>query len=124
MMSGMPIIEAMQTTNNNETPMALLSYIATRDKRSALFDGDRPISDAWNRLINGQIVLFGGRATCGAGAADRSWVAFCAWNEVVRKAQKMGVNISVTKRKVDNGWATKARGFWHENEYQILKEQA
>ena len=99
----------------------LASYIATRDKRCTTASGwgKTPISEHFARLMRGDVVRVGGRASCGP-KVDASWVEFTAWNEVIRKAQKSGLQIEVTPVKHGNAWATKCGGFWNENDYRLL----
>ena len=99
----------------------LVSYIATRDRRIAKAAGysKAPLAENFERLMSGQVVRVGGRATCGSGSVDPTWVEFSAWKEVVTKASKLGLRITETPVKHGNGWATKARGFWDENDYQL-----
>ena len=98
----------------------LRSFIDTRDRRIAKASGYpcAPLTQHFDRILDGQTVCVGGRASCG-GKVDPSWVEFTAWNEVVRKARQLGLDIKQVPIKHGNGWATKARGFWDENDYQL-----
>lgn len=98
----------------------LRSYIETRDRRCQKASGwsRTPIREHFDRLMRGDTVRVGGRASCG-GKVDPSWIEFTAWNEVVRKARGLGIRIEATPVKHGNGWATKARGFWDENDYVL-----
>jgi hypothetical protein len=100
---------------------ALDSFIATRERRiSKAFGYSRTsVRESFERLLAGQVVRVGGRATCG-GKVDPSWVEFVAWQEIIRKAATAGLRVEVTPVKHGNGWATKAGGFWDENDYQLL----
>ncbi len=103
----------------------LKSFIETRDRRCAKASGYQraPISEHFERLMRGETVRIGGRASCGP-KVDASWVEFTAWNEVVRKACALGLKIEQTPVKHGNGWATKARGFWNENDYRLESTNA
>ena len=98
----------------------LAAFIATRDRRIAKKQpwSPSPLRDLFNELLARGTVVVGGRASCGS-HVDPTWVAFTSWNEVVRKACATGFSIEVTPIKHGNGWATKARGFWNENEYRL-----
>lgn len=76
------------------------------------------MSELFEKLTAGGIVRVGGRACCG-GRVDPSWTLFIAWQEIVRKMQKLGIEVTVTPLKQANAWATKAGGFWDENDYQL-----
>lgn len=98
----------------------LVAFIATRDKRISKREpwSPTPLSDLFHELLTRGIVKVGGRASCG-GTVDPSWVKFTAWGEVVRKARAAGFKIEEESIKHGNGWATKAGGFWNENEYRL-----
>ena len=98
----------------------LASYVATRDRRVAKASGysRAPLAEHLSKLLEGKIVRVGGRASCG-GKVDPSWVEFTSWSEVVSKARKLGMEIEETPVKHDNAWATKAGGFWNENDYML-----
>ena len=101
-------------------PTALTSYIATRDKalhKKGHFQADA-LTRNWQQLEKFGTVEVGGRASCG-GKPDLSWVEFCAWQEIVKKAQQLGIAITVTRKIFGNGWATKAQGFWDANVYTL-----
>jgi hypothetical protein len=122
-MSAQPVTPTPE--KSSALPPVLASFIATRDKRIAK---DRPwsptaISDLFAELLKSGRVVVGGRATCGA-HKDATWTEFTAWNEVVAKAQKLGFPIVVSPVKHGNGWATKAGGFWDENEYTLAARDA
>jgi hypothetical protein len=104
--------------NEDVVPKALLTFIATRERRvSKAFGYNRcSLSQDFERLLQGQVVRVGGRASCGP-KVDPSWVEFVAWREIVRKAASIGLKIEATPVKHGNGWATKAGGFWDENDY-------
>lgn len=110
------------TEKSSPQPVAakLQGYIETRDRRCAAASGwnRKPITEHFARLMRGETVRVGGRASCGS-KVDPSWVEFTAWNEVVRKARDMGIQIKERPIKHGNGWATKARGFWNENDYAL-----
>lgn len=99
----------------------LVSFIATRDKRIAKKQpwSPTPLSDLFHELLARGSVKVGGRATCGA-SVDPTWVTFTAWGEVIGKARASGFQIEITPIKYGNGWATKAGGFWDENEYRLI----
>lgn len=107
-----------------ELPDKLRSFIETRDRKSAAAAGYRKAPHAENfvRLLAGDAIRVGGRASCGS-RVDPSWVEFMAWNEIVRKAQKLGYRITIETIPQKNAWATKAGGFWHENSYQLAAEE-
>ena len=103
---------------HTQTPSALEKYIQTRDRmlhKKGHFQADA-LTRSWQKLMQFGQIEVGGRASCG-GAPDLSWVEFTAWQEIVRKAQGLGVDITVIPVKSGNGWATKARGFWDANVY-------
>jgi hypothetical protein len=79
---------------------------------------DKPITNYFNSLIKGEIVVVGGRTSCG-GKVDPTWVEFISWNEVVRKAIKLGYKISVESIKQANKSPTMAGGYWQENRYTL-----
>lgn len=107
-------------------PSALVSYIATRDRKLEKLTpwNPRPLADAFEALLRDGEVVMGGRSTCGAGAQDPSWVQFSAWGEVVRKARGLGFDIREQDIPQRNAWATKARGWWQESRYTINAEEA
>jgi hypothetical protein len=74
--------------------------------------------EAFTELRRKGAVTMGGRSTCGA-YLDPTWEAFCAWNEIVRKARALGYKIEEAEVKHGNGWATKAGGFWVERVYTL-----
>lgn len=111
----------MSTTPLEPVKAAKLdSYVATRERRVANAYGypSGALRDNFRRLVAGQTVRVGGRATCGA-RIDPTWVELCAWKEIVRKARALGLVITETPIKHGNGWATKAGGFWDENDYTL-----
>jgi len=99
----------------------LAAFIATRDRRIAKKQpwSTTPLRDLFRELLARGAVVVGGRASCGS-PVDPTWVTFTSWNEVVSKACAAGFQIDVTPVKHGNGWATKARGFWNENEYRLV----
>lgn len=107
------------------TPEKLKSYIDTRDRRAALVAGYKtaPHAEHFGRLLAGDVVRVGGRASCG-GKVDPTWLQFKAWNEIVKKAGTLGYAISVEPVKHGNAWATKAGGFWDENLYRLVNAPA
>ena len=106
-------------------PPSLAKYMQTRDRRiHALYKFNAtPITGMFERLMQGQVIRLGGRASCG-GKVDSSWVEYTAWNEVIRKACSMGIQITTTPIKQGNAWATKCGGFWEENDYQLTGKGA
>ena len=98
----------------------LSAFIATRDRRIAKKQPWSPtrLRDLFHELLVRGVVIVGGRATCGT-STDPTWIEFTAWNEVVRKARGAGFDIAEIPIKHGNGWATKAGGFWNENEYRL-----
>lgn len=102
----------------------LQSYIATRDKRVAKLRGynTTPMAENFRQLLERGSVRVGGRATSGP-KTDPTWIEFGLWNEVVRKARKLGYVIEETDIKHDNAWATKCGGFWNEREYKLADER-
>jgi hypothetical protein len=96
-------------------------FIFTRDKRAAKSAGyaKAPHSENFARLVAGQQVVVGGRATCGS-KLDPTWAEFTAWKEIVHKARSLGFVIEETPVKHGNAWATKAGGFWDENQYRLV----
>lgn len=105
-------------------PPALASFIATRDRRIAKDQpwSPTPISELFGNLLRNGRVVVGGRHSCGP-RRDPSLTLFSAWNEVVAKAKTAGLSITVTPIKHGNGWATKAGGFWDENEYVLASQE-
>lgn len=99
---------------------SLRKFVATRDARIAKTQpwSTTPLADYLHVLLAKGVVRVGGRATCGT-YTDPTWKIFGAWNEVVRKARKLGYAISETDIPQPNAWATKAGGFWNESEYRI-----
>lgn len=106
-------------------PPSLLKYIATRDARVTKVAPWRkaPLLELFHRLLTHGAVTHGGRSTCGT-SVDHTWTEFTAFGEIIRKAQKMGYAITVTRIKQSGSWATKAGGWWHENEYTLDKVSA
>jgi hypothetical protein len=105
----------------NSINPVLEKYIATRDKKimaSSSIEFTPPLNDYFQELLTKGSVIVGGRASCGSGA-DPTWKKFTAWNEVVRKAQKLGYSITVKNRLQKNGSPTRSGGFWNENEYVL-----
>jgi len=98
----------------------LVAFIATRDNRIAKKQpwSPTPLSDLFHELLARGTVKVGGRASCGS-TVDPTWVMFTSWGEVVRKARAAGFQIEEESIKHGNGWATKAGGFWNENEYRL-----
>ena len=103
-----------------EITPSLAKFIAVRDKRIHKLCPwkDDAISEKMTELITRGVIRVGGRATCGS-SIDPTWKEYCAWNEVVAKANKSGFKIEVIGIKHGNSWATKSGGFWDENEYKI-----
>lgn len=103
-----------------EIPAPLSKFIETRDRRSSKAFGyeRKPHMESFQRLLRGDTVRIGGRASCGS-KADKSWVEFTDWCAVIRKARSIGFVIEETPVKHGNGWATKAGGFWQENDYRL-----
>lgn len=99
----------------------LMSYIATRDRRLAKLQPWTPtrLGDAFAQLLDKGAVTVGGRASCG-GKVDATWLVYTSWCDVVMKARKLGFVIDATPIKHGNGWASKAGGFWQENEYRLI----
>ena len=100
----------------------LQAYIATRDRRIAK---DRPwdraiLSNHMAELLRNGVVKVGGRASCG-GKVDPTWIEFGLWNEIVRKARTLGMEIEESDMRHGNGWATKNGGFWDEREYRLVR---
>lgn len=98
----------------------LKKYIEVRDKRVNNVSSYKsmPITQYFNNLIIHGAVVVGGRTSCG-GKIDPTWVEFTSWNEVVRKAIKLGYKISIESIKQTNKSPTMAGGFWQENRYTI-----
>jgi hypothetical protein len=101
----------------------LQSYIDTRDRRIAKSRGYdlSPMARNFKELLEFGRVRVGGRATSGP-VTDPTWVEFGLWNEIVRKARKLGYVIEETDIKHDNAWATKCGGFWNEREYKLIAQ--
>ena len=116
------IFGSSTTEDSSVVPQALQSFIATRDRRCLKASGWNPseISTPFHELLKFGRVTVGGRATCGS-SADPSWVRFCAWREVVKKARQLGYEIDETNIPQKNAWATKAGGFWDECEYVLRR---
>lgn len=97
---------------------AVKKYFNTRDKRCALFESEKPITEFFLTLTERGQVVVGGRSTCGKNT-DRSWTVFKSWNECVSKINKTKANIKieVIPQKVDNRYAGCNGGFWYENHY-------
>lgn len=106
-------------------PAALSSYIATRDRRIAKLRGYdlSPMHKSFAQLLERGCVNVGGRASCGS-PVDPTWVELMCWNEIVRKARRLGYAIEEISLKQDNAWATKSGGFWQESEYRISSTTA
>ena len=104
-----------------EIPSKLANYIATRDRATAKEQpwNKTPLRDAFDKMIKDGSVVMGGRATAGS-YTDPTWKVFSRWNEVVRKARGVGIDIQETDIKQANAWATKAGGFWNESEYRLV----
>lgn len=98
-------------------PPALEKYIATRDKNNMI--GITTLKQTFEELLKWKTIEVGGRSTCGAGKADPTWKFFTSWNEIVKKANSLGFNISVERLKHENKYATSHGGFWNSNIYKI-----
>ena len=99
----------------------LEKYIATRDKRMKNPVTKTPLREQFDELLSRRSVEVGGRASCG-GAVDPTWLFFTAWNEIVRKAQTLGYEISTESVKHANKSPTMAGGFWNSNIYTLKSE--
>jgi len=108
----------------NLLPSILEKYIATRDKKQDHILSKTPLMDKFIELIEeeGGEIEVGGRSSCG-GSPDRTWVFYCAWNEIIRKVNdsNFGYKVLVTKIKHGNAFASLSGGFWHSNFYSIKK---
>lgn len=102
-------------------PAKLESYIATRDRKMRAPISKTPLRDQFNELVARRKVEVGGRASCGSGI-DPTWLFFTAWNEVIKKANTLGYEISATPEKHANGSPTRSGGFWNSNTYEIKAE--
>jgi hypothetical protein len=96
----------------------LEKYIATRDKKMKMPTSSTPLLDQFKELEQRRRVEVGGRASCGSGV-DPTWKFFTAWNEIVRKAQSLGYEISFEGVKHANGSPTRSGGFWNSNIYVL-----
>lgn len=103
------------------TSTTLVRFIETRDKRLSKHYPHAPkqLKERFDDLARTGVVIVGGRASCG-NRVDPSWVVFTLWNEIVRKARKLGYDISETAIQHKNSWASKAGGFWEEREYRLV----
>jgi hypothetical protein len=104
----------------------LEKYIATRDKKinaKSYCPIGNPLQEAFTQLLDKGEITLGGRSTCGT-YLDPTWTRFTLWNEVVKKAQSLGYEISVEPIKQKNAYATVAGGFWHENKYSLIGNKA
>jgi len=99
---------------------SLLKYIETRDKQlvKAGHYAQTELLDTLIKLQKFGFVNVGGRASCG-GKVDKTWLIFTKWNEIVKKANSIGMSILVEDVKQKNAYATISGGFWHENKYSI-----
>lgn len=105
-----------------QIPVALDKYIATRERRfAAAFGYESNLRDEFVRLLCGGTVRYGGRASCGH-KTNGSWQAYVAWKEIITKASSLGIKVKVDPIQIGNGWATKAGGFWEENDYRLISE--
>jgi hypothetical protein len=102
-----------------EIPEVLLNYIATRDKRLNDPVTQTRLLETFRELIAKGRVEVGGRAACGS-KCDPTWKTFTAWNEVVRKAMKIGYEIKSAPVKHANKSPTMAGGFWESNIYELV----
>lgn len=102
------------------TDPRLRSYMATRDRRLAKDRpwSPQPLAEIFAALMTRGVVRVGGRATCGA-HTDPTWTEFRLWNEVVRKAGQLGLQIEQLDIKQPNGSPTRSGGFWNESEYRL-----
>jgi len=102
-------------------PEQLKKYIDTRDAmlvKKGHYENDLLIN-TFSELVVRKEINFGGRASCG-GKTDLTWTAFMAWQEIVRKARKLGFEINVESIKQKNGSPTRSGGFWDENKYTLI----
>ncbi|MDW3683056.1 hypothetical protein RA280_15125 [Cupriavidus sp. CV2] len=99
-------------------PSALEKYIATRDKRQKDVLSDTPLRDMFEELLLRKRIEVGGRSSCG-GPVDPTWRLFTSWNEVIKKANSVGLAIQITPVKHGNKSPTMAGGFWYSNIYEI-----
>lgn len=108
-----------------DVPAALASYIDTRDKRIAKFwpHNHNFLREQFQELLSRGVVRIGVRSSCGS--LDPTMAAFSMWNEVVRKAKRLGFQISEENVGGQrNAWATRAGGFWNESEYRLTGDAA
>lgn len=103
--------------SNNEIPIALEKYIATRDRKQKSLVSQTPLKDTFNELLYRSVEV-GGRASCGC-RPDQTWRFYTSWNEVVRKAISIGYMIEITPVKHVNKSPTLAGGFWESNIYTL-----
>lgn len=98
----------------------LAAFIATRDRMIAVFQpwNTTPLKDYFATLLKDGLVIVGGRTSCG-GKVDPTWKIFAAWGEVVRKARKLGYQISDLNIPQKNGSPTRSGGYWDEYEYRL-----
>ncbi len=99
-------------------PVALEKFIATRDKRQKDPVSDSPLRERFEELLSRKRIEVGGRSSCG-GSVDPTWRLFTAWNEIVKKANSIGLAITITPVKHGNKSPTMAGGFWHSNIYEL-----
>lgn len=97
----------------------LQKYIAARDKNLKSWQA-HPLLDHFNKLLKQGEIEVGGRSTCGS-SVDPTWKEFNFFNEIVKKANSLGYEITVEPVKHGNGWATKSGGWWHSNIYKLIK---
>lgn len=97
----------------------LEKYIATRDKNLNSWETS-PLKNKFEQLLSEGFIEVGGRSTCGS-SLDPTWKSFIFWNEIIKKANSLGYEITVDPVKHGNGWATKNGGFWHSNTYKLIK---
>lgn len=100
-------------------PSSLERYIATRDKKlSEFWVSKTPLLELFKELLERGTVEVGGRSTCGT-YTDPTWKLFTSWNEVIRKACKLGYEIEVEPVRHKNKSPTTCGGYWYSNIYRL-----
>jgi hypothetical protein len=100
-------------------PPSLVRYIATRDKRHPFTTST--LQMRFEELIRFGTVHIGGLCTAGRGNLHPSWTYYTSWNEIVRKAQRLGYEIEIVKDQHVPSKTTAMSGGYPQANYYHLK---
>ncbi len=78
-----------------------------------------PIKSYLEDMIRNGFAEVGYRSSCGS--TDYSVFVFREWKKILKKAEKLGIEIVEEPIKHGNSWATLSNGFWNSSKYFIVK---